>query len=93
MVEIVVNKDQMDGVVFDTILESTERMMRQKADEIGQTRKAMAPGGLMRFDTARLVNDLLRMADYVQNAAPQGFMQAYPKDADESGGAVIDTTE
>ena len=83
----------MDNVEFDILMESIERRLRQKADEINVTRKKMDSGGLMRFDTTRLCNDLAKVIAQIEAAAPEAFIQTYPKNPDASGGATIDTTE
>lgn len=88
-----INRDQMDNVEFDILMESVERRLRQKSDEINETRKKMDSGGLIRFDTGRLINDLKKVIDQIDKAAPQAFIQTYPKNPDNSPGATIDTTE
>jgi Ca2+-binding EF-hand superfamily protein len=88
-----IDRTQMDDVEFDILLETVERRLRQKADEIGITRKKMESGGLMRFDTSRLTNDLAKVIATIEQAAPESYIQTYPKNADESSGANIDTTE
>ena len=87
------NRGQMDNVEFDILMEATERRLRQKADEIGITRKKMDSGGLLRFDTGRLCNDLMKLVEGLKLASPEAFIQTYPKNPDDSPGADIDTTE
>jgi len=88
-----INYNQMDNVEFDILMESIERRLRQKADEINVTRKKLDSGGLLRFDTKRICNDLLKVIAQIEAATPEAFIQTYPKNPDASGGAVIDTTE
>jgi len=87
------DRRQMDNVEFDILMESVERRLRQKADEVGVTRKKIETGGLMRFDTSRLCNDLIKIVENLQLAAPEALIQTYPVMPDESPGANIDTDE
>lgn len=80
---MVADRSRMDRVKFDASLEIIGRLLKQKADEIANTRKVMLKGGLMRFDTKRLVNDLECLIEEIEQIAPQGFVESYPLDQDE----------
>jgi len=77
-----VDRTRMDRVKFDAVMEIIERILRQKADEVNASKKALLKGGLMRFDTNRLVNDLESMAEEVRMYAPEGFIETYPREQD-----------
>jgi hypothetical protein len=72
----------MDRVKFDMVTENFERIFRQKADEINRTKKVMLQGGLMKFDTDRLVNDLESMIEEIRLYAPEGFIETFPREQD-----------
>jgi hypothetical protein len=74
---------RMDRVKFDAVMEIIARILKQKSDEVIETKKVLLKGGLMRFDTARLVNDLEQMIEEIEMYAPQGFVETYPRGQDE----------
>lgn len=81
---------RMDRVKFDAVTEIVERMLRQKSDEINATKKAMLKGGLMKFDTGRLINDLEQLVEEIKLFAPEGFIETFPREQDAG---QPDTTE
>jgi len=80
---MVADRSKMDRVKFDASLEIIQRLLSQKADEIANTRKVMLMGGLMKFDTARLVNDLMCLIEEIELMSPQGFVESYPLNQDQ----------
>ena len=76
------NRTRMDRVKFDAVTEIVERILRQKADEVNATKKALLKGGLMKFDTARLINDLEQMIEEVKMYSPEGFVETFPREQD-----------
>jgi hypothetical protein len=87
---MVADRSRMDRVKFDASLEIIERLLSQKADEIGNTRKVMLKGGLMKFDTARLVNDLKCLIEEIEMMSPQGFVESYPLDQNQGQPSTVD---
>lgn len=77
-----VDRTRMDRVKFDATLEIFARILKQKSDEITETKKVLLKGGLMRFDTARLVNDLEQMIEEIKLYAPEGFVETFPREQD-----------
>ncbi len=77
-----VDRSRMDRVKFDATTEILARILKQKSDEIIETKKVMLKGGLMRFDTARLINDLEQMIEEIKLYAPQGFVETFPREQD-----------
>ena len=73
---------RMDRVKFDATTEIFARILKQKSDEIIETKKVMLKGGLMRFDTARLINDLEQIIEEIKLYAPEGFVETYPREQD-----------
>lgn len=72
----------MDRVKFDATLEIIARLLKQKSDEIVETKKVMLKGGLMRFDTQRLIDDLENIIEEVKLYSPQGFIETWPREQD-----------
>jgi len=77
-----VDRDQMDRVKFDATMEILARILKQKSDEIIETKKKMLLGGLMRFDTKRLINDLEQLIEEVKLYSPEGFVETFPMQQD-----------
>lgn len=76
------NRERMDRVKFDATMEIIARLLKQKSDEIIETKKVMLKGGLMRFDTIRLIDDLENLIEEVKLYAPQGFVETWPREQD-----------
>lgn len=76
------NRERMDRVKFDATMEIIARLLKQKSDEVIETKKVMLKGGLMRFDTRRLVNDLESLIEEIQLYAPEGFIETWPREQD-----------
>lgn len=76
------NRERMDRVKFDATMEIIARLLKQKSDEIIETKKVMLKGGLMRFDTTRLIDDLENLIEEVKLYAPQGFVETWPREQD-----------
>ena len=76
------NRERMDRVKFDATMEIIARLLKQKSDEVIETKKVMLKGGLMRFDTARLIDDLENLIEEVKLYAPQGFVETWPREQD-----------
>ena len=72
----------MDRVKFDATMEFIARLLKQKSDEVIETKKVMLKGGLMRFDTTRLIDDLENLIEEVKLYAPQGFVETWPREQD-----------
>lgn len=77
-----VDRTRMDRVKFDATLEIFSRILKQKSDEIIETKKVLLKGGLMRFDTTRLINDLEQLIEEIKLYAPDGFVETYPREQD-----------
>jgi hypothetical protein len=77
-------RTRMDRVKFDATTEIVARILKQKADEVIETKKVMLNGGLMKFDTERLINDLEQVIEELKMYAPEGFVETFPK-AQDSG--------
>lgn len=77
-----VDRTRMDRVKFDATLEIFSRILKQKSDEIIETKKVLLKGGLMRFDTTRLINDLEQLIEEIKLYAPEGFVETYPREQD-----------
>ena len=77
-----IDRTRMDRVKFDATLEIFARILKQKSDEITETKKVLLKGGLMRFDTGRLVNDLEQMIEEIKLYAPEGFVETFPREQD-----------
>jgi hypothetical protein len=84
------DRSRMDRVKFDAVTEIVERILKQKADEVNASKKALLKGGLMRFDTQRLINDLEQIIEEIKLYAPEGFIETFPKEQDSG---QPDTTE
>jgi signal transduction histidine kinase len=80
----------MDRVKFDAVTEIVARLLKQKSDEVIQTKKVMLKGGLFRFDADRLINDLEQLIEEVKLYAPEGFVETFPMEQDAG---QPDTTE
>ena len=76
------NRERMDRVKFDATMEFIARLLKQKSDEVIETKKVMLKGGLMRFDTTRLIDDLENLIEEVKLYAPQGFVETWPREQD-----------
>lgn len=76
------NRERMDRVKFDATMEIIARLLEQKSDEVIETKKVMLKGGLMRFDTHRLVNDLESLIEEIQLYSPEGFIETWPREQD-----------
>jgi len=76
------NRERMDRVKFDATMEIIARLLKQKSDEVIETKKVMLKGGLMRFDTRRLVNDLESLIEEIQLYSPEGFIETWPREQD-----------
>lgn len=76
------NRERMDRVKFDATMEFIARLLKQKSDEVIETKKVMLKGGLMRFDTIRLIDDLENLIEEVKLYAPQGFVETWPREQD-----------
>ena len=76
------DRTRMDRVKFDATLEIFSRILKQKSDEIIETKKVLLKGGLMRFDTTRLINDLEQLIEEIKLYAPEGFVETYPREQD-----------
>ena len=77
-----IDRTRMDRVKFDATLEIFSRILKQKSDEIIETKKVLLKGGLMRFDTTRLINDLEQLIEEIKLYAPEGFVETYPREQD-----------
>ena len=84
------NRSRMDRVKFDAVTEIIERLLKQKADEVNASKKALLKGGLMKFDTQMLVNDLEQMIEEIKLYSPEGFIETFPREQDTG---QPDTTE
>lgn len=83
-------RERMDRVKFDAVMEIIERILTQKAMEVNKSKKVLLDGGLIKFDTKRLVNDLEAMIEEIKLYAPEGFIETFPKAQDQG---QPDTTE
>ena len=77
-----VDRARMDRVKFDATTEYFARLLKQKSDEIINTKKVMLQGGLMRFDTTRLTNDLEQLIEEIKMVSPEGFIETWPREQD-----------
>ncbi len=85
-----VDRSRMDRVKFDATMEIIARLLKQKSDEVIETKKVMLKGGLMRFDTCRLINDLEQMIEEIKLYAPQGFVETFPMEQDVGEPATVE---
>ena len=84
------DRSRMDRVKFDAVMEIIARILKQKSDEVIETKKVMLKGGLMRFDTTRLVNDLLQMAEEIKLYSPDGFVETFPMEQDSGEPSTVE---
>lgn len=77
-----VDRTRMDRVKFDATTEIFARILKQKSDEIIETKKQMLKGGLFKFDTVRLINDLEQLIEEIKLYAPDGFVETFPREQD-----------
>ena len=85
------NRERMDRVKFDATMEIIARLLKQKSDEIIETKKVMLKGGLMRFDTTRLIDDLENLIEEVKLYAPQGFVETWPREQDRGEPSTVES--
>ena len=76
------NRERMDRVKFDGMMEIIARQLKQKSVEVIETKNVVLKGGLMRFDTTRLIDDLENLIEEVKLYAPQGFVETWPREQD-----------
>lgn len=76
------NRERMDRVKFDATMEIIARLLKQKSDEVIETKKVILKDGLMRFYTTRLIDDLENLIEEVKLYAPQGFVEIWPREQD-----------
>lgn len=85
------NRQRMDRVKFDATMEIIARLLKQKSDEVIETKKVMLKGGLMRFDTERLIHDLENLIEEVRLYAPQGFVETWPREQDSGEPSTVES--
>ncbi len=77
------DRTRMDRVKFDAVTEIIARLLKQKADEVIETKKKILAGGMMKFDTERLVNDLEQLIEEIKLYSPDSFVETFPRAQDE----------
>lgn len=85
------NRQRMDRVKFDATMEIIARLLKQKSDEVIETKKVMLKGGLMRFDAERLIGDLENLIEEVMLYAPQGFVETWPREQDSGEPSTVES--
>ena len=76
------NRERMDRVKFDATMEIIARLLKQKSDEVIETKKVILKCGLMRFYTTRLIDDLENLIELVKVEASECFVAICTREKD-----------
>ena len=85
------NRERMDRVKFDVMMEIIARQLKQKSVEVIETKNVVLKGGLMRFYTTRLIDDLENLIELVKLYAPQGFVEICPREQDSCEPSTVES--